>query len=908
VSEKTSLPAQSSPTVNAADHRQLLRGQLLRGKAWLYLLALCLTVATVAVEVMLGGWMRGQPPASLLIIPIVVSAYLGGLGPGLLATVVGGFATFYVLIPPAFTFTVRNPADHIRYIAVTVSGALVSALSEALHRSRRRAEADNLLRTVTLRSISDGVITTDADGRVTFLNAEAESLTGWRSEVAKGQALNKVFYIADREKDKRPEGTGSRISWSGTVVGSVNRAVLLDRFGKRIPIENTRAPIRSSEGSILGMVLVFRDCSLVEQAEAERLAAEEALRESEEQMRLLFETVDSGVFVTDAKGIILTANRTAEQMFDVRVEAARGKTCYELFETVSEDGRPRQPQDTPIQRALATRKPVRAETVGVKHPSRGMIWLLESAHPVLAADGSVRQVIVTCTSVTALKQAQEALRQSEEAFYTLFQESPEMAVLSDAETLRYIDVNLAYCELFGVRKDTRIGLRPTDINPAFDYGALHARVIREGKVEGVEIASATGDRVLLLSARKVMFHGRACILSTLQDITSRKQAEAVQLRSQKLEALGTLAGGIAHDFNNILLAIRGNAQLIAMTMPPDHSAQQYVGEISKASGRAADLVRRILAFSRPHEQDRSVIQLQPAIEEALRLARVAVPAAIEIRTRFQPQLPPAVADSTQIHQVIVNLATNAAHAIGDRRGLIQVDLDAMTVDGASLSLVPDLKPGRYLRLSVSDDGCGMDEAIQKRIFDPFFTTKPVGKGTGLGLSVVHGIMKSHGGGISVYSDRGKGSVFHLYFPAAGEPVPAAAPEAARLEGKRAGRLLYVDDEEALVFLVQLGLQRLGYQVTALTDAAQALREFRARPWDFDAVVTDLSMPGMSGFHLAQELLATRPDVPILVTSGYLRPEDQQEAKRIGVRGLTPKPDTIEELCLSVDRLFRDTST
>jgi CheY-like chemotaxis protein len=168
-------------------------------------------------------------------------------------------------------------------------------------------------------------------------------------------------------------------------------------------------------------------------------------------------------------------------------------------------------------------------------------------------------------------------------------------------------------------------------------------------------------------------------------------------------------------------------------------------------------------------------------------------------------------------------------------------------------------------------------------------------------------MKSRGGGISVYSGKGKGSVFHLYFPAAGEALPAAAPEAVRTDAKRAGHLLYVDDEEALVFLVQLGLQRLGYQVTALTDAAQALREFRARPRDFDAVVTDLSMPGISGFHLAQELLAARPDVPILVISGYRRPEDQQEAKRIGVRGLTAKPDTIEELCLSVDRFLQNTS-
>jgi PAS domain S-box-containing protein len=847
--------------------------------------------------------MKGQPPASLLIIPIVVSAYLGGLGPGLLATAVAGFATFYVLIPPAFTFIVQNPADHIRYIAVLVSGALVTALSEALHRSRRRAQADNLLRTVTLASISDGVITTNADGRVTFLNAEAERLTGWRNQEAVDEPLNKVFYIADR--DRRPEGTGSRISWSGTVVGAVNRAVLRSRAGQRIPMENTRAPIRNSEGAILGMVIVFRDFSLVEQAEVERQHAEEALRESEEQLRLLFETVDSGVFVTDSTGAILTANRTATEMFDLSLEDARGKACHELFDTVREDGSPRQPDETPIQRALASRKPVHAQTVGVQHPARGMIWLLESANPILAPDGKVRQVIVTCTSVTALKKAEESLRQSEEAFHTLFEESPVMTALNDAESLRYVDVNLAYREFYGISKDARVGRRPADFNAAFNYDALRERLLREGKVEGAEIPSVSGDHTLLLSARRVTFHGEPCILSTLQDITSRRRAHEIQLRTQKLEALGTLAGGIAHDFNNILLAIRGNAEMINLDIPPGHRARQYVAEISKASGRAADLVRRILAFSRPHEQHLAVVQLPPVIEEALKLVRVGLPAGVEMRTDFRPGLPPVMADATQIHQVMVNLATNAAHAIGDRRGLIEIGLESVMLNGDLAALVPNLKPGRYLRMSVRDDGCGMDQATQKRIFDPFFTTKPVGRGTGLGLSVVHGIVKAHDGCINVYSDPGKGSVFHIYFPAVEEAVQAAPVEAPQEQPQRTGRLLYVDDEEALVFLIQLGLQRLGYQVTGFTDSARAVREFQARPHDFDAVVTDLSMPGMSGFDLAQELLATRPDVPILVTSGYLRPEDQQKAERIGVRGLTIKPDTIEELCRNLDRLLQD---
>jgi len=394
------------------------------------------------------------------------------------------------------------------------------------------------------------------------------------------------------------------------------------------------------------------------------------------------------------------------------------------------------------------------------------------------------------------------------------------------------------------------------------------------------------------------------VVGLVVDVTERKRAEEHRIRlesqlrqSQKMEALGTLAGGIAHDFNNVLAAIAGNAKLAIADLPANHPAQPSLAEIEKSGRRASNLVRQILAFSRQEEPDRRPIDLRPVVEDALALLRATLPAMIEIRTQFASELPLVSADATQIHQVIMNLGTNAAHAIGGRAGLIEVRLDAvaLTPELASASLA--LPEGRYVRLSLMDDGCGMDAATLERIFEPFFTTKARGEGTGLGLPVVHGIVQSHEGAITAYSALGKGTTFHVYFPAVEVDAALALPrpvatESVRGEGER---VLYVDDEEALVFLAERVLKRLGYRVSAYTDPAAALEAFRARPDDFDVVVTDLSMPEMSGRDLARGLLQIRPDVPIVLTSGYVRSEDVESAKQLGIRDVLLKPNTVEDL-------------
>ncbi|HLS82653.1 MAG TPA: PAS domain-containing protein [Steroidobacter sp.] len=387
----------------------------------------------------------------------------------------------------------------------------------------------------------------------------------------------------------------------------------------------------------------------------------------------------------------------------------------------------------------------------------------------------------------------------------------------------------------------------------------------------------------------------------ITDVTDRKRADERNARleqrlrqAQKMEELGTLAGGIAHDFNNVLTAIRGNASLAIADLPPDSPALISVHEIKRSALRAAELVRQILTFSRQERTGLRPIALEPVMSEAVKLLRATLPPRIEIRCDFAPTAPPVLADATQIHQVVMNLGVNAAQAIDTSAGLIEFILDGAVVDEETRRSV-GLAPGRYVRLAVRDNGVGMDKEMQERVFDPFFTTKPLGQGTGLGLSVVHGIAQSHGGAITVDSAPGEGATFCLYLPVAEQAVDSdevAPPPPPRGHGEH---ILFVDDEEALVFLAERALRRLGYKVTALANPSRALEVFCAEPQSFDFVVTDMSMPALSGCDLAQEVLRLRPDLPVVLTSGYVRPEDVQEARRIGAYDLVYKPNSVEDL-------------
>jgi signal transduction histidine kinase len=387
------------------------------------------------------------------------------------------------------------------------------------------------------------------------------------------------------------------------------------------------------------------------------------------------------------------------------------------------------------------------------------------------------------------------------------------------------------------------------------------------------------------------YYGR---IWNFRDITEQRKLAAKLLQAQKMESIGQLAGGIAHDFNNILAAIIGNLYLIQMEAASHPAILECAGNISDATRRAAELVNQILTFSRKGKQERTTIALNDVVIEALKLLRASVPATIRIKTELT-KTPTVLANSTEIHQIIMNLGTNAWHAMRDKTGELKVEMAVTEVDVDFVKTHPDLHPGHYVQLSVSDTGSGMDRSTLEHIFEPFFTTKAVGEGTGLGLAVVHGIMKSHDGGISVYSEPGKGTVFHLYFPVFEAAARVNEIEAAPIPRGQGEHILFVDDEAALAGLGKKMLERLGYLVTMKTSALEAIAAVRDRAEPFDLVVTDLTMPVMDGVRLGSELRKIQPHLPMIITTGYSGIMTATKAQELGFGGLLTKPSTARTL-------------
>jgi len=394
-------------------------------------------------------------------------------------------------------------------------------------------------------------------------------------------------------------------------------------------------------------------------------------------------------------------------------------------------------------------------------------------------------------------------------------------------------------------------------------------------------------------------------LGMVTDISERKKAEAgrllleAQLReSQKMEAIGTLAGGIAHDFNNILAAILGNVSLAGEHLGEGHPAAPPLRQIELAGVRARSLVQKILAFSRMQPHELVSQPMRPMIEESIALLRSTLPATVELVLELESRPLMVSADATHVQQILLNLCTNAWHALQGSSGRITIGLEALRLDAADARRLGELQPGPCVHLWVSDTGCGMDEATKQRVFEPFFTTKRVGQGTGLGLSVVHGIVTGHAGAIRVESEPGRGSSFHLYFPEvpARPAAPARAEAAAAVPAQGAGqRVMVVDDDPAMLLMVEGLLQRAGYRVTAVDQPREAAARLRREPSAYDLVVTDYNMPELTGMELAAEIAAIRADLPVVISSGYISEEMRGAAHEVGVKVLMQKEYTLEQL-------------
>jgi len=655
----------------------------------------------------------------------------------------------------------------------------------------------------------------------------------------------------------------------------------------------------------------------------ERKRAEVASHESEERFRQIAESIDEVFWITSPdKDRMIYVSPAYEQIW--------GRPCSELYVNprnwltgIHPDDRDRVIDAAMTKQSQGTYD----EEYRIVRPDGGERWIRDRAFPLRDDTGAIYRIVGLAEDVTArkaveseiralseqlearvvertiqLRDANEALVKADSRQSALLNAIPDLVFRIHRDGT-FLDFSAPYGNTF-LPPERIIGSKLSD--PAFP------EQVRLALTAAIERAIATGGLVALEYAlpadggarqfeARIVRSGPDEVVATVRDITARKSAEAhrerleQQLRqSQKMEAIGTLAGGIAHDFNNILTAILGYAELLRAQVHGQAGVEERLAEIAKAGARAKDLVSQILTFSRRQEHTRVTMSLGPAIDEALKLLRAAIPTSIEIEARVDPELPPVIADATQVHQVVMNLAANAAAAMAGGPGRLLVRCDAVELDDAAAADA-GLSAGRFVRLLIEDSGCGMEPEVLDRIFDPFFTTKGPGEGTGLGLSVVHGIVKAHEGAILVDSRVGEGTAFRIYLPALFEQRPSdERPRARTIEGQ-GEHVLFIDDEPALVELLRDQLVILGYRVTAHRSSLAALADFRARPLDFDVVLTDLTMPAMSGADLAEEIFKLRPDLPIVIATGYGHVMTEERAKELGLRPLLYKPFTMANL-------------
>ena len=504
------------------------------------------------------------------------------------------------------------------------------------------------------------------------------------------------------------------------------------------------------------------------------------------------------------------------------------------------------------------------------------------------------------------KRVEEALRISERQYRTVIEQSNDMIWTLDRKgNLTFYNERSE--ELSGHRLKDWLGksfvplILEEDITIVLD--AFKKTLNGKPQHYEVQVKKRNGN-ILILSVNTAPIMKDSEVDGTIsfgRDITERKRAEEekakleVKLRqAQKMEAIGTLAGGIAHDFNNILFPIIGYTEMTIEDVPAGSNARKNLDEVLKATKRARDLVQQILTFSRRSEHEIKPIGVQVIIKEALELISSLLPATIEIHQNIDNNCGLILADPGQIHQVIMNLCTNAYHAMEEKGGILKVNLSNIELKTDDLT-GSDITPGSYLFLKVGDTGQGMEKDVIERIFDPYFTTKNKDKGTGLGLAVVYGIVKEYGGDIRVYSEPGNGTVFTIYLPQLMDDsvLPESLPDETLPHGHE--NILFVDDEMQIINIAQQMLYKLGYSVTAIRSSLDALEIFRAQPDNFDIVITDMTMPKMTGDKLAVELLKIRPDIPIILCTGFSGTISEEKAKALGVREFVMKPVIMSRL-------------
>jgi PAS domain S-box-containing protein len=682
------------------------------------------------------------------------------------------------------------------------------------------------------------------------------------------------------------------------------------KAGHYLWVEDKQRRVRVAEGRPVEFVGVWTDIT-------ERKHAATELLESRRFLRSTLDALSSHIAILDERGTIVEVNAAWDRFareHQFGGEHGVGDNYLKVCDSVSGDFPSTASPVAAGIRAVMAGQQTEFHLEYPCHSSQERRWFVVRATR-FAGDGPVR-VVVAHENITERKLAGDALRESDEKFRQIAETAHEVFRITDATMHQMVYVSPAYEKIWGRTCQSlyesprtwldathpedreRVVIAATTGLPKGEYNEIYRIVRPDGSLRWIH------DRAVPLRHPTGEIYR---YVGTAADITENRKLEDACRQAQKMESIGQLAGGIAHDFNNILTAIVGNLDLARMVAAGQPAVLDSLENISQASHRAAELVKQILTFSRQARPERGTVRLNDVVIEALKLLRSSLPATIRIETTLT-ETPVVLANATAIHQAIMNLGTNAWHAMRHQTGVLKVEMCVLELDVNFVETHPDLRPGSYVQLSVSDTGCGMSPATLLHVFEPFFTTKAVSEGTGLGLAVVHGIMKSHDGGIYVYSQPGKGTMFHLYFPVIETEVTGREIEATPVPRGHGEHILFLDDEEVLARVGKRMLERLGYIVTTKTDPLEAIAALRDQPETFDLVITDLTMPGMDGVKLGSQLLQMQPNLPIIIMSGYSGVLTDGKARALGFRELLSKPCSVQALAETVHRALSATTT
>jgi PAS domain S-box-containing protein len=760
--------------------------------------------------------------------------------------------------------------------AIAASAIQEAQLREELARSEARFRS-------LIESAPDSIVIVNDEGTITLVNSRTEELFGYTRDELLEKPLEILIPGLLREKHlsfrdefmkhPRTEGMASEVELVGRRLN-----------GNEVPLEITFNPCKTESGLLA--IAVVRDISA-------RKRSEEALRLNDELLQSVMNNSSAVIYIKDMDARYLRINKRFEDLFHVTNESVCGKTAGDFFPAELTEGWNKREREV-----IQQRRGIQWEET-VPHED-GPHNYISIQFPLLNSDGAPWALCGISTDVTELKRS-ESERQR---LGHVVEQASEGVVIADLKgEISYVNPAMAEMSGYGQGECSNLWSLLFGTEAEQDAHKLIRLTIDASGVwtGAVRCKRRDGSFYDFFASITKVFDGddgTSCLALIGNDMTRERAVEARLRQSQRLEALGTLAGGIAHDFNNVLSAIQGYTQMCRDASAPDTAIHTDLGEVLRASQRARDLIQQILTFSRKQDVVRGAVSLPSIAKEALRMLRATIPATVEFSEQIEESSGPVYGDPTQIHQVVMNLCTNASQAMTERGGVLEVVVETVAFDHDSENRPEGLEDGTWVRLSVSDTGCGMDRATLDRVFDPFFTTKGPGEGTGLGLSTAHGIVQSHGGLITAWSEPGRGSRFDVYLRCREVSVNSEVLGEFRTMG--AGqRILVVDDEEAIATLLKRALTMRGFLVEATVRSVSAFQLLRSDPQAFDLLLTDLTMPQVTGIELAEMAKTLRADLPVILMSGYVDEDDPELAQSTVVDAIVRKPANMDAIAKTI---------